>query len=45
MFSTFSKTERAKPRNFNKFSDYAALTLEGRRYAGFRTRKTSVSIV
>jgi hypothetical protein len=31
-----------KPRTFHKFSEYAALTLEGRLYAGFHYRFSSV---
>jgi hypothetical protein len=31
-----------KPRTFQKFSEYAALTLEGRLYAGFHFRNSSV---
>ena len=31
-----------KPRTFNRFSEYAALTLEGRLYAGFHYRNSSV---
>jgi hypothetical protein len=40
-FTLESPTLPGKPRTFQKFSDYAALSLEGRLYAGFHYRNSS----
>lgn len=37
-----SPTLKGKPRTFHKFSEYAALSLEGRLYAGFHYRNSSM---
>jgi hypothetical protein len=40
-FTVESSTLPGKPRTFHKFSEYAALTLEGRLYSGFHYRNSS----
>lgn len=40
-FTLESPTLPGKPRTFHKFSEYAALSLEGRLYAGFHYRNSS----
>jgi hypothetical protein len=42
-FTLESPTLPGKPRTFQKFSDYAALSLEGRLYAGFHYRNSSMT--
>ncbi len=41
-FTLESPTLPGKPRTFKKFSEYSALSLEGRLYAGFHYRNSSV---
>jgi membrane-associated phospholipid phosphatase len=41
-FTLESPTLPGKPRTFHKFSEYAALALDGRLYAGFHYRNSSV---
>jgi hypothetical protein len=41
-FTLEAPTLPGKPRTFNRFSDYAALTVEGRLYTGFHYRNSSM---
>jgi hypothetical protein len=41
-FTLESPTLPGKPRTFRKFSEYSNLTLEGRLYAGFHYRNSSI---